>query len=298
MGDKTKENKMKRLIVLLAMFLPVFAMADESPREDKFNLNIRRIGFDWSKTSITNPSEYQNSSVAALKATDQENLKGVFDVALEYGFNRFRWDNSVFMEYGKQTLKPYDGEKTVDESADKVLFSSDLAYAAWDLGAFKLGPIMRAQYETEFVGDPRTKAVRPNAGISLFDNDIIKSLYFVGVYEYDFTYSDAKVNKAAWEAGWRLEYNLREGVRFSSDGYYRKYMSYSQYVPEDLKSDLLAEARLDTNIWGDFTMGPYIKYRRIHSRHAERYGANTSIGISFSYIHNFDLMYKRDSVAE
>ena len=52
---------------------------------------------------------------------------------------------------------------------------------------------MRAQYETEFVGDPRTKIIRPNAGFSLFDHDIIKSLYVVGVYEYDFTYSNEKV---------------------------------------------------------------------------------------------------------
>ena len=288
---------MKKIVFAICL-LPALAMAEESPKDNKFNLNVRRIGFDWSKTSITNPNEYQNSPVAALKATDQENVKGVFDVALEYGFDRFKWDNSVFMEYGKQTLKPYNGEKTVDESADKVLLSSDLAYAAWDFKHFKLGPIMRAQYETEFVGSPRTKAIRPNAGFALFDNDIIKNLYVVGVYEYDFTYSDEKVNKSAFETGWRLEYQLREGVKFTSDGYYRKYLSYSQYVGEDLKDDLLAVARLDTNIWGDFTMGPYVKYRRAHSRQAEHYGANTSIGISFSYIHNFDLMYKKDSATE
>ena len=284
---------------LFAIFLlPTFAMADESPKDNKFNLNVRRIGFDWSKTSITNPAEYQNSPVAALKATDQENIKGVFDTALEYGFDRFKWDNSVFMEYGKQTIKPYNDAATVDESADKILLSSDLAYAAWDFDYFKLGPIMRAQYETEFVGDPRTKALRPNAGLSLFDNDIIKSLYIVGLYEYDFTYSDAKVRKSAYEAGWRLEYELRKGVKFTSDGYYRKYVSFSQYVGEDLRDDFSAVARLDTNIWGDFTMGPYVKYRRAHSRAAEHYGANTSIGVSFSYIHNFDLMYKKPEISE
>lgn len=284
---------MKKILLLLVCLIPTVAFADESPKDDKFNLNVRRIGFDWTKTSIKNPAEYQNSPVAALKATDQENLQGVFDVSLEYGFNRFKWDNSVFMEYGKQTLQPYNGEKTVDESADKILLSSDLAYAVWDFDSFKLGPIVRAQYETEFAGDPRGKVVRPNAGFALFDNDIFKSLYVVGVYEYDFTYSNEKVNKSAVEAGWRIEYQLREGVNFSSDGYYRKYLSYSRYVGEDLKDDFLATVHLDTNIWGDFTMGPYVKYRRAHSRGAQHYGANTSIGISFSYIHNFDLMYKK-----
>ena len=283
---------MKKLFGVLAAIVPLVALADETPMDDKFNLNVRRIGLDWTKTDIHNPGEYQNSSIAALKASEQENIQGVFDVALEYGFHRFKWDNSLFMEYGKQTIKPYNEPKSTDESADKILFSSDLAYACWDFDSFKLGPVFRAQYETEFEGDPRMNILRPNAGFALFDHDIFKSLYVVGVYEYDFTYSDAEVSKTAAEAGWRIEYLIREGVKFSSYGYYRKYLSYTRNVPDDLKDDFLAVARLDTNIWGDLTMGPYVKYRRAHARDAEHYGANTSIGISFNYIHNFDLKSK------
>ena len=285
---------MKKICFILALLMPLMAVAEDSPSETRFNLNVRRIGLDWSKTDMNNSAEYQNSTVAALKASDQEDIKGVFDVALEYGFDRFRWDNSLFMEYGKQTITPYNEEQVTDESADKILLSSDLAYACWDFDSFKLGPIVRGQYETEFAGDPRRNILRPNAGFALFDHDIIKTLYAVGVYEYDFTYSDAKVNKSAVEAGWRVEYALREGVKFSSDGYYRKYLSFSQYVGEDLNYDFFAVARLDTNVWGDLTMGPYIKYRRAHSRQAEDYGSNTSIGVSFSYIHNFDLRNKSE----
>ena len=243
----------------MAAVMPLVALADETPTDDKFNLNVRRIGLDWTKTDIHNPGEYQNSSIAALKASEQENIQGVMDVALEYGFHRFKWDNSLYMEYGKQSIKPYGEERSTDESADKILFSSDLAYACWDFDSFKLGPIFRAQYETEFEGDPRMNVLRPNAGFALFDHDIFKSLYVVGVYEYDFTYSDAEVSKTAAEAGWRIEYLIREGVKFSSNGYYRKYLSYSRDVPDDLKDDFLAEARLDTNVWGDLTMGPYVK---------------------------------------
>nr|MBQ0091683.1 DUF3078 domain-containing protein [Candidatus Enterousia merdequi] len=165
---------MKKICMLLALIMPVVCMAEESPSETKFNLNVRRIGLDWSKTDIKNPAEYANSTISALKASDQQNLQGVLDTALEYGFNRFKWDNSVFMEYGKQTIKPYDKAKTTDESADKILLSSDLAYACWDFDSFKLGPVVRAQYETEFEGDPRRKVFRPNAGFALFDHDIIK----------------------------------------------------------------------------------------------------------------------------
>ena len=284
---------MKKLLCGLAVLMPLVAVAEESPNETKFNLNVRRIGLDWTKTIVKDEAEYQNSTVSALTASDQETINGVFDVALEYGFNRFKWDNSLFMEYGKQTIKPYNDKSVTDESADKILLSSDMAYACWDFDSFKLGPIVRAQYETEFKGDPRRNVLRPNAGFALFDHDIIKTLYAVGVYEYDFTYSDAKVSKSAYETGWRIEYDIREGVRFTSDGYYRKYLAYSRYVGEDLSYDFMAVARLDTNVWGDLTMGPYVKYRRAHSRQAHDSGSNTSIGVSFSYIHNFDLMNKK-----
>ena len=74
---------MKKLLIGLMALVPLVAVAEDSPSDNKFNLNIRRIGLDWTKTSIHNPGEYQNSTVAALKAADQENLQGVFDVALE-----------------------------------------------------------------------------------------------------------------------------------------------------------------------------------------------------------------------
>ena len=40
---------MKKFLFLL--LLPSVAMADESPKDNKFNLNIRRIGLDWTKTT-------------------------------------------------------------------------------------------------------------------------------------------------------------------------------------------------------------------------------------------------------
>ncbi len=280
---------MKKFLCGLVAVLPTVALADDVASSDKFDLNIRRIGLEWNKTQISNAGEYLDSPVSALTATSQDMIKGIFDTALEYTKDRFSWDNSLFMEYGETTLKPYDEPKTTDESADKILFSSDLSYACWNWSGLKFGPIARAQYETEFKGDPRTQLLRPNVGIALFDHEIIKSLYVTGVYEYDFTYSDRQVSKLAAEAGWRLEYQLYDGVKFTSDGYYREYLSYSEYVPTDFERDFNAVARLDTNLWGNFTMGPYVKYRTAKARGADHYGSNTSVGISFNYINKFGL---------
>ena len=275
------------LLATLVPFAPVVASAQE------LTLDIRRIGLDLSKTDVRHAAQYANSPIQALKADDQEFIKGVWDTVLEYKFDDFKWDNSLFMEYGKTTLRPYDGEKVVNENADKILLSSDLAWAHWHWGDLKFGPMARAAYKTEFEasGDaPRQNVFRASAGLSLFDHPIVKNLYLVGVYEYDFTYSNHKVNKSAIEAGWRLEYEVREGVKLSTNGYYREYLSYSEYVGTDLERDFNAVARMDTNLWGNFTMGPYVQYRRAKSRESDVYGSNFQMGISFSYIMKYGLI--------
>lgn len=281
---------MKKIAVALMCMVPTVGFALDTPHETKFDLNIRRIGVDWTQTSIGHPEEYADSPVSAFTASDQSSFVGVFDTALEYGFDRFRWDNSLFMTYGKTTLKPYDAPKTTDEKADKILFTSDLSYAVWDWENVKLGPIVRAEYESEFVGNPHIrKIIRPSAGIALFDHKIFKTLYTTAVYENDFTDTDNPVSKLALEAGWRAEYEIREGVKFNSDGYYREYLDYSRYVATDFRRDLSVNARLDTNLWGDFTFGPYVNYRRALARGAEHYGSNTTVGLSFNYINKFNL---------
>ncbi|MBR6685584.1 MAG: DUF3078 domain-containing protein [Alphaproteobacteria bacterium] len=282
--------------VMLAVLLSGAAYAaDDVVTENATTLNlaVRRIGLEWSKTDVRNSEYYQESPVSALKADSQDFIKGVFDTALEYNKNRFQWDNSLFMEYGETKLKPYDEPVTVSENADDILFSSNLSYACWEFSGFKFGPTVRGAYDTEFKtadSTPRQNILRANAGLSLFDNQIIKSLYLTGVYEYDFTYAGDQTSKMAAEIGWRLEYQVREGVKLSTNGYYREYLSYSEFIPTDLERDLSAVVRMDTNLWGDLTMGPYVQYRRARARGVDVYGSNFIMGISFNYITSFGLM--------
>lgn len=262
----------------------------ENADASKLLLSVRRIGLDLSQTQVRNAAEYQDSPVSALNATSQDYIKGVFDTILEFTKNKFKWDNSLFMEYGRTTLKPYDAPPTTDENADKILFSSDLSYACWDWSGLKFGPTVRAAYETQFVDSddsPRQNILRASGGISLFDHDIVKSLYLTGIHEYDFTYAGSQNSKLGAEFGWRMEYEIRPGVKVSSDGYYREYFSYSEYVSTDLERDLSAVLRLDTNLWGSFTMGPYVQYRLAKARGAIDYGSNLIFGISFNYITKF-----------
>lgn len=280
--------------VALLGLLPGMALADDAVADKgKLTLAVRRIGLEWSQTDVKNADVYEDSPVSALKADSQTFIKAVFDTALEYSKNRFQWDNSLFMEYGETKLKPVDEPETVSENADDILLSSNLSYACWEFSGFKFGPTVRAAYDTEFKtadGTPRQNILRTNAGISLFDNEIVKSLYLTGVYEYDFTYAGEQTSKLAAEIGWRLEYKIRDGVKLSSNGYYREYLSYSLYEETDLERDLSAVLRLDTNLWGDLTMGPYVQYRRARARGVDVYGSNFIMGISFNYITSFGLI--------
>ena len=284
---------MKKLSFIALLAVMPFAAFADGENSAKLDLNVRRIGLEWSKTDVRHADSYQNSPVSALKADSQDFIKGIFDVALQYSKNRFQWDNTLFMEYGETTLKPYNAPETISENADDIILSSDLSYACWEFSGFKLGPTVRGAYDTEFksTGDaPRQNILRANGGISLFDNEIIKSLYLSGVYEYDFTYAGEQNTKLAAELGWRLEYAIREGVKLSTNGYYREYLSYSEYVPTDLERDLSAVLRLDTNLWGDLTMGPYVQYRRARARGVDVYGSNFVMGVSFNYITSFGLI--------
>ena len=283
----------KVALFCLLSLVPCVAMADDAQDKNELVLAVRRIGLEWSKTDVRHAAEYHESPISALKADSQDFFKGVFDTALVYNKDRFQWDNGLFMEYGETKLKPYNKLPTTSENADDILLSSNLSYACWDFSGLKFGPTVRGAYDTEFVTSddtPRQQVIRANAGISLFDNKIIKSLYLTGVYEYDFTYANEKVSKLAAELGWRLEYLIRDGVKFSTNGYYREYLSYSELVKTDLERDLSAVVRLDTNLWGDLTMGPYVQYRLARARGVDVYGSNFIMGISFNYITSFGLM--------
>lgn len=253
--------------------------------------NMRRLGLEMSSTNVTNAKEYQDSPVSQLNSDSQTLIKGILDFVLEYETDISRWDNSVFMNYGKTKIKPYNEPTETTENEDKILLTSDYTYKMYKFKDMDLGPFASVAYQTEFTrndGAPRMKVLRAKSGAKLLNGKIIKELYVAGVGEYDFTYSE-NVTKLAGEVGWRLEDTIREGVKTSTDGYFRKYFTYSQYIGTDLKYDLSLTARMDVDITNTLTFGPYISYRLAKARAAEKYGSNFMIGLSLAYKDLFKL---------
>ncbi len=282
-----------RLLLLALPFAlaATVAQAQEASAESSLTANIRRIGLEYSETTVHNAREYQNSPVAPLSADSQKMVKGVFDAALEYRRTNMQWTNSLFAEYGKTEIEPINQPSVKTENADKILFTSDYAHKLHEYNGLKFGPTVIAEYQTEFTADngkPRSKVARLKAGYKAFDGTVVKDMYLVGVAEYDMTYPQ-HVQKSAAEAGWRIEGDLRDGVKLSTDGYYRRYLSYDRYIGTDLRYDFSANARMDVDFIGKFTFGPYINYRRAHSREARKYASNTVIGLSLTYKDLFKL---------
>ncbi len=287
-------KKISALSLVVAGFISVSANAEENPlNQPEWRLNFRRVGLELSSTKVSNAKEYENSPVTQLNADNQSLIKGVFDGVLEYETNKYRWDNSLFLNYGRTKIKGHqEGDVSeTNENEDKILLSSDYTYKTWKYRGMDLGPFASLAYQTEFTRNedaPRMKVFRGKSGLKLLSGKVIEELYVAGVGEYDITYSD-HVSKFALETGWRLGHVLRDGVKFSTDGYFRKYLSYSQYIGTDLKYDLNVTARMDVDITDTLTFGPYISYRLAQSREASSHASNLMIGVSLSYKNLFHL---------
>lgn len=281
--------------VALGISLPAVAEEGQEINDSgSWTFNVRRIGLDLSKTDVKNGKEYENSPVSALSADSQTLIKGVWDTVLGYNDAHSRWNNTLFMEYGKTTQEDVNGVETKNESADTILLSTDYARKVWQAYSADVGPFVNFAYQTEFTKNndaPRTKTLRGMAGLKVFEGNIVKDLYIAGVGEYDMTYSE-HVSKSAGEIGWRIEYPLKEDVVFKTDGYFRRYFSYSQYVGTDLEYDLNLTARMDVNLTKTMAFGPYISYRQARDRENSVSGSNFMIGLSFSYIDLFNLTKK------
>lgn len=270
--------------------------ADDEAKPDKSNLraNFRRVALEMSSVEVKNAEYYTNSPNSKLSADSKTVLKGVFDFVLEYEQPKWQWNNSLFMEYGRTELKPVDEPRNKTEDADQILLTTDYNYKMWHLefDNADAGPFASLGYQTEFTrnnGAPREKVFRGKTGIKLFNGELLQELYIAAVGEYDMTYSDDKTTKGAYELGFKMEKPLYDGVKFQLEGYYRDYVSFSEYVGTDLKYELSLVGRMDVKLYNKLSLAPYVQYFQGESRASQKTGSNFMIGLSFAYADLFNL---------
>lgn len=264
-------------------------LVEEQPampeKTSSLKANLKRLALKYTQNSVTNREEDEN--YPDFSSDEETMISGVFDGNLEYNNANLIWINSLFMEYGK--TKTTEGNTTTSsEKDDQILLTSDYIHKMWNLEQGVVGPFASLGYETEFTTfeedgeDYRTKIVRAKAGIKLYDGTYFKDLYLAAVEEADFTYDDSNMKTAA-ETGYAFEYQLREGVKFISDGYYRQYFVYDMYKATDYKYELKFNNRLGVALAGGFSLAPFADYHMAKTRGARKSRSDTTVGVALEY---------------
>jgi len=281
-------NKL-RFLLLPALILCATAnaaYAEDTQQEFGWSAVLKKVGLEFTSTEVKNSEEYADSPNAELSGDSETVTKGILDFSLIDQQEKFKWENNIFAEYGKTKLRPKEGPNVTNETADKILLSTDFAHKTWQRWDAYIGPFINMAYQTEFEKNenaPRTEIIRGMTGLKLFDGKYIESLYGAVVGEYDFTYHHDKTTKLAYEIGLKAAYNLREGIDFNLDTYFRDYLKYSSYNPHDFEYEYSLKGNMMVDVYNGFKMGPYIQYFRAQDRGSRKYGSSTIIGVEASF---------------
>lgn len=278
----------KKLFVLLAVCLTAATLhAQDNTRG--WQVELKKLGFDLTSTEVKNAQYYQDFSNARLTSDSQSSTRGLFDMIADYHAKHYLWTNELLMDYGRTKVRPLDGDKITNENADNILVTTGYAQRLWNvedfMGGFEVGPFLNLGYETEFTkpeNSPRKKIVRGTGGIKLFEGKYIKSLFVAAVGERDYTYSPA-ATKLAWEAGFRVEQPIREGLTAKYSALYRDYLSTSEKQATDLDYELEADARLDVQLYKNLYLAPFVSYYTAKGKYVSARGQNIYIGVSLSF---------------
>lgn len=285
----------KTNILLLAVCLLAASAVQAQTTNSKrgWQLELKKASLDLSSTDVKNAEEYKDFPNSKLSADSQSVVKGSLDLAGDYFARTFVWGNELFLDYGKTTLKPYDGEKTTNETADSILFTSSYTQRLWKaesfLGGFEAGPYGALSYQTEFnsQGDsPLKKVLRGALGVKIFEGTYIKDFHVAGFAEDDFTY-DPSSEKYGWETGIQVQQPIREGVKAVYSGMFRNYLHITRKEATDIDYEAALDARLDVAVLKELSVAPFIQYYTAQARAFGKRGQNLYIGVSFSFAHTF-----------
>lgn len=280
-------------VLLLVLAGSQWVQGQTQPAKRGWEVKLSKLAFDLNSTEVKNAEKYQDFSQARLTADSQTAVRGVLDMEADYYARHYVWDNELLMDYGRTKIRPVDDETVVNENADQILLTTGYTQRLWNtpdfLGGFETGPFATFGYETEFTKPedaPRKKILRATAGIKLFEGKYLKSLFAAIVGERDYTYTPTS-NKLAWEAGFKLEQPVREGVTAKYALLFRDYLSESEYIQTDLDYEFSADARLEVQVYKNLHLAPFVSYYTAQGKYIGKRGENVYVGVSVSFSHLF-----------
>lgn len=287
---------MKRILqhlFVLAAFICLGGAVFAQDGKKGWQVELKKIAFDFTSTEVKNAKEYNRFSDARLSADSQTAVRGALDFISDYHAEHYLWTNELTANYGRTKIRPVEGQTLTNENADKILLTTGYTQRLWKvqdvLGGFEAGPFFNLGYETEFTkpdNSPRKKILRGTAGVKLFEGKYIKSLFAAVVGERDFTYNPG-ASKLAWEAGFKIEQPVREGVTAKYSVLFRDYLSSSEKRDTDLDYEFSADARLEVSLYKNLYLAPFVSYYTAQAKYFGPRGENVYIGVSLSFSHLF-----------
>ncbi len=287
---------MKRILqhlFVLAAFICLGGAVFAQDGKKGWQVELKKIAFDFTSTEVKNAKEYNGFSDARLSADSQTAVRGALDFISDYHAEHYLWTNELTANYGRTKIRPVEGQTLTNENADKILLTTGYTQRLWKvqdvLGGFEAGPFFNLGYETEFTkpdNSPRKKILRGTAGVKLFEGKYIKSLFAAVVGERDFTYNPG-ASKLAWEAGFKIEQPVREGVTAKYSVLFRDYLSSSEKRDTDLDYEFSADARLEVSLYKNLYLAPFVSYYTAQAKYFGPRGENVYIGVSLSFSHLF-----------
>ena len=276
---------MKKFLLLMLFFVlikPAFAY-----ERNGLYANFKRVGLDLGTSKVSNYQEYEGSPNTAINQNTQGVLKGVFDFAFEYEQPSYRWDNSVYAEYGKSRIYGNPGKKDYVENADSLKLTTEYVYKIWHYdNSADLGPFANLSYQTEFTTDSsaeRQKIAGSMQGIKMINGTRgLTDFHLAILEEFDFTYAKEDT-KTAWQIGFTYKYPFLKKYRFEFESYYRDYLSYSRYEATDFRYELFAVAKLNIAVSDNFFVEPYVSYFRAEEREQNKAGSSLVFGVAAAF---------------
>jgi len=298
------------LFAAATMLFPVAATAEETDvntddgttvaetieKASSLKANIKRIALEYLNHSVTHKNDpaYPDS----YSDDEETTIGGVFDGNLTYENTNMVWVNGLFLNYSKNKTTE-KGVTTKNEQDDEILLFTDYTHKVWQLEQGIVGPFAYLGYETEFTDfdiinnlgqkhSYRTKILRAKGGLKLYDGTYFKQLYIAVVEEDDMTYNNDNM-KTGGEIGYEFNYPINPSTNFISEGYARKFFSYSEREATDFKYKVECNNRIETKLTGDLYLAPFYNYEIAETRGARSARTQSTIGLSLSYNKSFDI---------
>ena len=282
-------SKFYMALMASSLIIPLTLHAEETTEIENassLTANLKRIALQYNQNSVTNRED--PNYPGTFTSDEQQVFTGIFDGNIEYNNNTLIWINSLFAEYGRSESDE-NGVKTKSENADKILLTTDYTHKIWKLEEGIIGPFVNLGYQTEFTPfrdekgkRRRTKILRGKTGLKFYEGEYFKELYAAVVEEADFTYGDTNM-KTAGEIGYQFEYQIRDDMKFISNGFFRKLFAYDKYRNTDFKYEAEINNRIDVTIMGNLSFAPFVNYKIAKTRGAKKERSNTTVGLSLNY---------------